>query len=130
MNLLLHNRRPIMCFQYTFIITCFVYEKHPAENQMTLIWPFNVVHGQMYGITWKAIYDLLYEFHTNFDGTMYRLWNTTCWKFCEHYLTFKGHRRSKVLMYSERLYMTLYMCFTERLVIACTVSEILAQIYY
>ena len=35
---------------------------------------------------------------------------------------------SKVLMSTEILYMTLHMCFIEALVIAHTVSEILAQI--
>ena len=31
-------------------------------------------------------------------------------------------------MYTERLYMTLYMCFIETFLIACTVSDLLAPI--
>ena len=46
----------------------------------------------------------------------------------ESYVTFKGHLKSKVLMQIERSYMPLYACFIETLVIAYTVSEILAQI--
>ena len=42
------------------------------------------------------------------------------------YLT--ASTRSKVLISTERLYMTLYMCFIETLVMTCTVSEILALI--
>ena len=44
------------------------------------------------------------------------------------YFTFKGKLRSKIRMQTEILYMTLYMCFIETLVIACTMTEILAQI--
>ena len=39
---------------------------------------------------------------------MYRLWVITCW---ESYLIFKGHPRSKVLMWTEILYMTLHSVF-------------------
>ena len=38
---------------------------------MTLIWPINVIQGQMYKVNWKAIYALLYVFH----HTMYRFWD-------------------------------------------------------
>ena len=41
----------------------------------------------------------LMYFHTNFDHTMYGLWDTTCWKLGDSYLTFKCHLRSKVLIY-------------------------------
>ena len=47
---------------------------------------------------------------------------------CDPYLTLKGHLRSTVLMKTERLYITLYMCFIETLVLARTVFELLAQI--
>ena len=30
---------------------------------------------KFYQVNWKAIYDLLYVFHTNFDHTMYRFWD-------------------------------------------------------
>ena len=45
---------------------------------------------------------------------------------CDLHLTFKGNPRSKVTRSTERSYMTLYMCFIQKLVTACTVSEILA----
>ena len=53
---------------------------------------------KFYKVNWKALYDLLYVFHTKFDYMMYRLWETTCWKFCDRYVTFKGHLRSEILM--------------------------------
>ena len=81
-----------------------------------------------YKINWKETYDLLYMFHTNFDHTMYSLWDTTCWNFCDSYLTFQGHLKSKVLMQTENLYMNFYICFIETLLTASTVSEILARI--
>ena len=34
-----------MRVQKTLIITSFVYEKQPAKNSMTLIWPFIVIQG-------------------------------------------------------------------------------------
>ena len=52
----------------------------------------------------------------------------TCWTFCHLYLTYACPLRANVLMQTERLYMTLYMCFIDTLVMACTVSEKLAQI--
>ena len=30
---------------------------------------------KFYQVNWKAIYDLLYVIHTNFDYTMYRFWD-------------------------------------------------------
>ena len=79
-------------------------------------------------VNWKAIYDLLYVFHTNFDHMMYHLWNTTPWKVCDLDLTFKCNKRSKVTRSTERSYLTLYnfMYFIQTFVTACTVSEILA----
>ena len=40
-------------------------------------------------VNWKAIYDLLHVFHTNFDHMMHHLWDTTPWKVCDLDLTFK-----------------------------------------
>ena len=79
-----------------------------------------------YKVNWKAIYDLLYVFHTNFDHMMHHLWDTTPWKVCNLDLTYKGNPRSKITRSTERSYMTLYMCFIQTLVTTCTVSEILA----
>ena len=42
---------------------------------LTLIWPFNVIQSQIDQVNRKAIYDLLFVFHTNFDHTMYRFWD-------------------------------------------------------
>ena len=45
--------------------------KHsPAENQMTLICPFISSKVKCHKVNWKAIYDLLYVFHTNFSHTI------------------------------------------------------------
>ena len=79
-----------------------------------------------YKVNWKVIYDLLYVFHTHFDHVMHHLWETIPWKICDLDLTFKGNPMSKVTRSTERSYMTLYMCFIQTLVTACTVSEILA----
>ena len=41
-------------------------------------------------------------------------------KVCNLDLTFKGNQRSKITRSTERSYMTLYMCFIQTLVTACT----------
>ena len=78
-------------------------------------------------VNWKAIYDLLYVFHTNFDHMMHHLSERhNSLKGCNLDLTFKGNPRSKITRSTERSYMTLYMCFTQTLDTSCTISEILA----
>ena len=47
----------------------------------------------------KAIYDLLYACHTNFDQMMHYLWDTTSWKVCDLDLTFKGHKVNWRIIY-------------------------------
>ena len=47
-------------------------------------------------VNWKAIYDLVYVFYINFDHKMYRLWYTTCCKFCDFYLIFKSKAKGLV----------------------------------
>ena len=95
------------------------------KTQWPLICPFNFIKVKCYKVNWKVIYDLLYVFHTNFDHVMHHIWETIPWKVCDLDLTFKGNPRSKVTRPTERSYMTLYMCFIQTLVTACTVSEIL-----
>ena len=41
---------------------------------LTFIWPFNG-QGHILSGKLKALYDLLYVFHTNFRHTMYRFWD-------------------------------------------------------
>ena len=70
------------------------------KSQLKTQWPWFYLSmsskAKFYMVNWEAIYDLLYAFHTNFDHTMYRLWDTTCWTLCDPYLTFQCHIRSKV----------------------------------
>ena len=63
-----------MTSYYVFLINFShnIYEKQLAKNSMTLVWPFNVIQCQYPTVNWKAIYDLLYVFHTNVDHTMHR----------------------------------------------------------
>ena len=42
----------------------------PAENLMTLFFPLISSKVKCYRVNWKAIYDLLYVFHTNFSHTI------------------------------------------------------------
>ena len=50
------------------------------NSQLKTQWPWYDLSMsskvKFYKVNWKAIYDLLYVFHTNFDPTMYRfLWD-------------------------------------------------------
>ena len=80
-----------------------------------------------YKVNWKAIYDLLYLFHTNVWCTIHEK------QPLERYVTLiwpinviQGQRSQGQL--KDHNYMTLYMCFIQTLVTACPVSEILAYI--
>ena len=77
----LRDYKSYMTSHYVFlinlVITCLIYEKQPVEHWMTLIWPFNVIQGQIVsgklkGHIWLTI--KFTKFHTNFDPTMYRFW--------------------------------------------------------
>ena len=107
-----------ICVSNVFLITltCFVYEKQPPENSPER--PWGNLNGHM----------RLTTICTNIYHTIYSLWDATCWKLCDLYLTFNGHIRSEVLVQTERLYMTMYMWFIETFVMACIVSDILAPI--
>ena len=73
---------------------------------------------------YDLLYMLLYMFHTNFDHaiTVYEIQPV------ESFVTFIWGQRSYCKL-KDYTYMTLYtcMCFIETLVMACTVSEMLAQ---
>ena len=64
-----------------------------GKEQLKVKVKVEVKKVKLYKVNLRAIYDLLHEyvFHTNFDHTMYCLWDKTCWQFCDPYLTFKGH---------------------------------------
>ena len=64
---------------------------HWQPNDIDL--PFQFL--RMSNVNRKAIYDSLYEFHTNFDHMMHHLWDTIPWKVCDLDLTFKCNQRSQ-----------------------------------
>ena len=77
----------------------------PNDLDLPLQCPFKVKCYTCYKVNWKAIYDLLYVRHTNFDNMMHHLWDTTPWKVCDLDLTFKGNPRSKITRSTERSYL-------------------------
>ena len=77
-------------------------------------------------VNWKAIqciYIIIYVFYIHFCHNMHNLWDTAHLKLNDLDLTFQDNPRSKVIMSTERQYITSYMYFIQTLIIRCTVYE-------
>ena len=119
---------------HRWLLTCVSNKLWPEYSPLKTQWPWfalsissKVKCYTSHKVNWKAIYDLLYVFHTNFDHMMHHLRDTTPWTVCNLDLTFKGNPRSKkptpsqfensTRITSEKLHDAIYLGSTSILLI-------------